>query len=132
MLKKTVAVLLLGTVLCSMAAVPFADANSPKFAFNIKYADVKHFDMSTSVLKNDNEQICYVTTEKGNLSAATGFYVRCRDHAGNHEATEAKQLTSNSAKYKLKYTVQTGVKDRLYRLRGETDQAMWCEGRWNP
>ena len=132
MLKKIIAVFLLGTMLCSMAAVSFADANSPQFAFRIDKAGDKQFGMSTGVPKNDNEQICYVTTVDGELSASTGFYVRCRDHAGNHEATEAKQLTSKNAKYKLKYTVQKGVKGKLYRLRGEADQAMWCEGRWNP
>lgn len=132
MMKKIIAAILLGIMLCSLAAVSFADANSPQFAFNIKYAGVKQFGQSSGVPKNDNEQTCYVTTTDGNLSSASGFYVRCRDHAGNHEATEAKQLKSNSATYHLAYTVQKGVADRLYRLRGEADQASWCEGRWNP
>lgn len=132
MMKKIIAAILLGIMLCSLAAVSFADANSPKFSFDIITAGKKYYGQTTGVMKNDSEQICYVTTEDGELRASDNMYIRCRDHKGDHEATQSMHIKSTSYKYKLKYTVQKGIAKEYYRLRGEADSKCSVSGRWNP
>lgn len=132
MLKKIVAVLLLGTMLCSMAAVSLADTHY--FAFNIEVSSARPYgnDEEGAVKKNDNEQICYVTTTSGNVTKAKEFYVRSRTAIGDHEASQAMQLTSNQYPYKLKYSVRKGVAKEYYNLRGQADYPTKSNGRWNP
>lgn len=133
MLKKIIAVFLLGTMLCSMAAVSFA-AN-PTFEFHITTTTERPNGNSEAVSKNDNEQICYVTTlpcSDHNVTRSSEFYVRSRTAVGNHEASEAMQLTSSNATYHLKYSVRKGVAKTKYNLRGQADVETKCQGRWNP
>ncbi len=132
MMKKIIAAILLGIMLCSLAAVSFADTNY--FNFNISSASERPNGNKEDgpIKKNDSEQICYVTTTDGNVTAAKEFYVRSRTSVGNHEASQAMQITKNQYPYKLKYSVRKGIAGEYYNLRGQSDHPAWSKGRWNP
>lgn len=128
-MKKMAVFVALTMMLCVYATTSLAsDSNS--WYFHI-VANERINGNSTPVAKNDSEQICYVTPTSG-VSADKGFYVRSRTYIGDHEASQAMQISVNNHRYKLAYTVRKGVAGAYYNLRGQADKEITCTGRWNP
>lgn len=127
-MKKLVVFVVLTMLLCVYTATSFAETNY--WSFHI-VADERINGNTSPVSKNDSEQFCHVTPTSG-VSASKGFYVRSRTYVGDHEASQAMQISVNNYPYLLEYTVRKGVAGALYNLRGQADKEIDCKGRWNP